>query len=226
MRLALSAVLVLAAAAPAAAAPARVDVAVIGSDMSPASSRTVTLKARDARVGARRCRVGARTALGALLGGTRAALRLRDHGTCSRDARDAGGLYVVSIGADREKGRSGWVYKVGRRLATAGAGDPAGPFGSGGLRARQRVTWFWCTLDAKGACERTLEGSVRRAGDGWRVTVRGYDDEGRGVLVPGATVRLGGQAAITGADGSALVSGSGTLTIEKPGMIPAIRRAL
>lgn len=215
----------LAAAAPAAAAPARVDVAIIGSDMKPAAARTVTLKARDAKAGSRRCRVGARTALSALLGTSRT-LRLRDHGSCSRRPADAGGLYVVSIGADRERGRSGWVYKVGRRLGTAGAADPGGPFGSGGLRDRQRVTWFWCTLDAKGACERTLEGSARKEGDGFRVTVRGYDDEGRGVLVAGATVRLGSSVATSGADGTALVAASGTLTVEKPGMIPSVKRSL
>ena len=50
--------------------------------------------------------------------------RLRDYGACSRRARDAGSLYVRQIGPDRERGRDGWVYKVGSRAGSTGAADP------------------------------------------------------------------------------------------------------
>ena len=66
------------------------------------------------------------------------------------------GILVTGIGPDRNRGQRGWVYKVGRRAATAGAGDTGGPFGRGRLRARQRVTWFYCVRAAD--CQRTLDG--------------------------------------------------------------------
>ena len=63
---------------------------------------------------------------------------------------------MSGIGADLNRGQNGWVYKVGRRAATAGAADPTGAFGNGRLRRGQRVTWFYCRLRA-GGCQRTLE---------------------------------------------------------------------
>ena len=90
------------------------------------------------------------------------------------------GLYVAKVGREREEGRGGWVYKVGRRAGTAGAADPAGSFGTGRLlRHGQRVTWFWCELQASGSCQRTLEARPdRRAvrpGEALRVTARRRD---------------------------------------------------
>ncbi len=38
------------------------------------------------------------------------------------------------------------------------------------------------------------------------MTVRGYDDQGKGVGVQGATVRLGSATATTGADGIAVLT--------------------
>jgi hypothetical protein len=55
------------------------------------------------------------------------------------------------------------------------------------------------------------------------VTVRGYDDSGRGVPVAGATVRLGAAVALTDANGVASVaapaSGSARLVAEHDGMV-------
>ncbi len=57
------------------------------------------------------------------------------------------------------------------------------------------------------------------------MTVRGYDDSGRGVPVAGATVTLGDAVAVTGADGRASVPVLGPgrlrLTAEADGMVRA-----
>jgi hypothetical protein len=55
------------------------------------------------------------------------------------------------------------------------------------------------------------------AGAPLRVTVRGYDDNGRGVPVAGALVRLGGAQALTGPDGFAVVTAPAV-----PGVVRAI----
>ena len=106
-------------------------------------------------VAGRRCAVGDGTALAALVRSRPGRLRLRDFGACSTRPRDSAGLLVTGIRSDRNRGQRGWVYKVGRRAATAGAGDMSGPFGRGRLRAGQRVTWFYCVRAAD--CQRTLE---------------------------------------------------------------------
>lgn len=173
------------------------------------------------RVGRRRCAVGAGTALAALVRARPGRLGLRDYGSCSRRAADAGGLYVRSIGPDRGRGQNGWVYKVGHKLATAGAGDPAGPFGRGRLRPRQRVTWFFCLY--RRGCQRTL--SLRATplpGGLVSVRVRGYDDGARGVSVAGARVSAGGAAALTDGSGIAqlrLARGRYTVRAAKPGLV-------
>ena len=56
------------------------------------------------------------------------------------------------------------------------------------------------------------------------MTVRGYDDNGRGVPVAGALVRLGGAQALTGADGVASVTAPEVpsavrLTAERAGLV-------
>ena len=153
------------------------------------SRRRVSTAATSVRVGGRRCAVGERTPLAALVRSRPGPLRFRDFGACSSRARDAAGILVTGIGPDRNRGQRGWVYKVGRRAATAGAGDTGGPFGRGRLRARQRVTWFYCVRAAD--CQRTLEVSTKPATGGIVATVRGYDDDGDGVPVVGATVTAG-----------------------------------
>jgi hypothetical protein len=223
--------LILAAAALAtpgvAQARAKVHVMVVGKSAVLAGPERVALKARTARVGAKRCSIGRATPL-SVLAGTGVSFSLKDYGACSRRARDAGSLYVRKIGPDREQGTDGWVYKVGRRAGSSGAADPAGSFGDGRkLRRGQHVLWFWCVKDAADSCQRTLEvkpdAKHVEPGAALRVTVRGYDDNGKGERVEGALVRLGGSAALTGADGAATVTapaaGAYRIQAEKPGMV-------
>ena len=56
--------------------------------------------------------------------------------------------------------------------------------------------------------------------------VRGYDDQGKGVDVEGATVRLGSATAVTGPDGVALLTviDGGRLEAFKDGLVRAFPR--
>jgi len=200
MRRLLLAAVVLALAVPAPAGAASVQLMVVGKTRVLREAGPVRLKARSVRVGGRRCAVG-RTPL-SVLAGTRLSLRLRDYGACGRSARDAGSLYVRAVAGERARGANGWVYKVGRRAATAGAADPRGPFGRGRLRRGQRLTWFYCRL-RDGGCQRTLELKLRPEPGSVVASVRGYDDEGHGVAVEGVTVNAGGLSALTDAAGQA-----------------------
>ena len=139
-----AAVMALASPVTAAAAAPKVQEMVVFRDGHALTRPRVSTAATTVRVAGRRCATGNGTALAALARGHVGRLRMRDFGACSSRPADAGGLLVTGIGADRNRGQRGWVYKVGRRAATAGAGDPAGPFGHGRLRSRQRVTWFYC----------------------------------------------------------------------------------
>lgn len=208
-------------------ARAKVHVMVVGKSAVLAGPERVALKARTVRVGGKRCSIGRATPL-SVLAGTGVSFSLKDYGACSRSARDAGSLYVRQIGPDREQGADGWVYKVGRRAGSGAAADPAGSFGTGRkLRRGQRVLWFWCVKGAADSCQRTLEvapdAKRSEAGAALRVTVRGYDDNGKGARVEGALVRLGGSAALTGAGGVATITapaaGTYRLRAEKLGMV-------
>ena len=233
MRRMLDAALAAALLLPASADAARVQVMVVGQDHVLRAPKTVKLKPRSVKVGGKRCRIAAATPLAALVA-TKLKLGLRDYGSCGKRPRDAGGLYVSKVGGEREKGRGGWVYKVGRRAGSAGAADPSGPFGTGKrVRGGQRITWFWCEQDQSGGCQRTLEVRPDRTsaapGEALRVTVRGYDDQGHGVPVGGASVRLGSATAVTGADGAAVLtvpaaSGRLRLQAERDGMLRAFPR--
>jgi hypothetical protein len=207
-----------AALAPAAQAAPRVQQLVVFRDGSGAQ-RSVGTAETTARVGKRRCRVGAATPLAALIRSNVGALRIHDYGSCSRKARDAAGLYVRAIRSDRGRGANGWVYKVGNRVASAGAGDPAGPFGAGRLRSGAHVTWFYCRMKGS-SCQRTLGvRAVAQAGT-TTVTVRSYDDQGRSRLAAGATVHAGTETATTGSDGVAHVSAAaGKVWAEAAGMV-------
>ena len=208
------------AASPAAGAAPKVEQLVVFRD-GDAVVRTVAAKRLGVRVGGRRCAAGEGTALAALARSKVGRLGLRDFGSCSSRARDSAGLFVQSIAGERNRGQNGWVYKVGHRAATAGAADPSGPFGRGRLEPGQRVTWFYCRL-REGGCQRTLALSASAESGTVDVTVRGYDDEGRGEPVEGATVRAGDVTALTAADGSARVAlpaGSHRLVAEKDGLI-------
>lgn len=184
--------------------------------------KRIRARGTSAKVGRRRCRVAAGTTLAALARFAPARIELRDFGSCGRRARDGGQLFVTSINGARNRGRSGWVYKVGHRLATAGAGDPGGPFGRGRLRGGADVTWFYCVRRG-GSCQRTLGLRARiRPDRSVLVAVRGHDDEGRGVAVPGATVRADGERATTDDSGRAVLAlgpGRHTLRAFKDGLI-------
>ena len=185
-----------------------------------ALTKRVSTAATTVRVAGRRCATGNGTALAALARSHAGRVRLRDFGACSSRPADAGGLLVTGIGGDRNRGQRGWVYKVGRRAATAGAGDPAGPFGRRRLRSRQRVTWFYCLRAAD--CQRTLELRTQPTADGIVATVRGYDDNGDGVPIEGARVSTGSVTGLTAADGRvqlALSSGTHRLVARKDGLV-------
>jgi hypothetical protein len=168
-----------------------------------AVAKKVSSKGVLVEIGRHRCTAGTGTALAALARSKPGRLRLRDFGSCSRRARDGSGLFVSGIGADRNRGQNGWIYKVGRKAATAGAADPSGPFGTGRrLRSGQRVTWLYCRL-VDGGCQRTLELKYQAEPGGAATTVRGYDDQGRGLAVAGASVKLGGVTQLTDASGVA-----------------------
>jgi hypothetical protein len=209
------------AAAPAQAAS--VELMVVGRSSVLRPAKRVTLERETVKVGRRRCRVAARTPLGALAR-TSLPLKLRDYGACSRRTADAAGLYVRGIGREVERGRDGWVYKLGRRVPSAGAADPGAR-----LRSGARLLWFWCRMRSHG-CQRTLEvrpaARTATAGAPLQLTVTAYDDEGRGVPAAGATVTLGAASAAAGPDGVATLTvpaGSATLPAmaTAPGLVPA-----
>ena len=206
------------APSPAAAAP-RIAQMVVFRDGHGVAKR-VSTGATSVRVGNRRCGVGARTALAALVRSHVGRLRFKDFGACSSRPADSAGLLVTGIGPDRNRGQRGWVYKVGRRAATAGAGDTGGPFGNGRLRAGRRIVWFYCVRAAD--CQRTLELRVRPAAGGVLATVRGYDDAGDGVPVEGASVGASGVTGLTGGDGRvqlALPAGTHRVVARKDGLV-------
>jgi hypothetical protein len=184
-------------------------------------AKTVSTRATRVSVAGRRCTAGDGTALAALVRSKPGRLRLHDFGSCSRRARDGSGLFVEGIRGDVNGGQNGWVYKVGRRAATAGAADITGPFGRGRLRSGQRVTWFYCRL-REGGCQRTLELKLTSETGTLVATVRGYDDEGKGAAVEGATVTAGPASAPTDAGGVArlaLPAGSYTAVAAKAGLV-------
>jgi hypothetical protein len=210
---------VLASAPAAGAAAPRVQQMIVFRD-GHALAKRVSTAATSVSVGGRRCAVGERTPLAALVRSRPGRLRLRDFGACSSRPSDAAGLLVTGIGGDRNRGQRGWVYKVGRRAATAGAGDTGGPFGHGRLRAGQRLTWFYCVRAAD--CQRTLELRAKPTTGGIVATVRGYDDAGDGVPVEGASVSAGGVTGLTAADGRvqlALAPGTHRLVARKDGLV-------
>ena len=154
------------------------------------------------RVRGRRCGVAGGTALAALVR-REPRVRLRDFGSCSRRRRDSGGLFVSAIGSNANYGRSGWVYKVGNRLASTGAADPSGPFGRGRIRPGSKITWFYCRY-RRGGCQRTLDAQVAPTPGLLTVSVLSYDDRGRAVPVAGALVNgITSEPTPTGADGVA-----------------------
>lgn len=188
-------------------------------------SKKVRARATTAKVGGRRCALPAATPLAALVRTGPTKLDLEDFGSCSGDPRDAGGLYVRGIGGEREKGLGGWVYKVGRKIGTAGAADPAGPFGGGRLKRGALVTWFYCVK--AGSCQRTLAARAKVLADGSvHVRVAAYDDSGDGVAAAGAAVKVGGVTAAADSRGVARLSvpsGTHRVGARREGLVPAFQ---
>ena len=218
------------AAVPAVAAPPEVKQLVVQKDGT-ARQATVAARKTQVKVGGRTCTVPSETALAALVESKQPKLRLHDYGSCSDRAQDAGGLFVRGIGGDENKGTDGWVYKVGNRLATAGAADPSGPFGNGRLKDGVRITWFYCHLNtAKHSCQQTLAIKASpQPGHRLHVHVTRYDDRGNGRPAGGATVHVGSETMKTNAAGDAdLVREPGRYVVyaEKAGAIRsfALRR--
>jgi hypothetical protein len=215
-------------AAPHAAQAATVTTMVVGKERVLRAAKPVKLvDTRRVKVGSRRCTVSGRTPLGALAA-TSLAIRVRDYGSCGRRPGDAASLFVTRIAGDGNRGQDGWVYKVGRKVSSAGAGDRS----ARRLRAGDRLLWFYCRTQRTGGCQRTLEATPDRTaaapGETVRVTVRGYDDQGRGVAVPGATVTLGTATATTDAAGVAQVTvpsaGRLALGATRTGMVASFPR--
>jgi hypothetical protein len=221
-RLVLTTVVALAAVVPPAAAAARVHQLVVFRDGRVRSSQPSTTQTT-VKVAGRRCAVPSATPLAALVHSKIGPLVLKDYGSCSKRASDAGSLFVRGIGPDRNRGSDGWVYKAGNVLGTAGAADPSGPLGHGRLRAGARVTWFWCHVTARdNGCPHTLVASAAAEGGGLVVRVREYDDRGKGKAAGGATVEADGTSAVTAADGTAhlaLPAGTYSVVAEQPGRI-------
>jgi hypothetical protein len=207
------------AAPPAATAAPKVNQLVVFRN-GEAVQRTTSTRQTTVSVAGRHCAAGDGTALAALVRSSVDQLRLRDFGACSLRPRDSAGLLVTGIRSDRNRGQRGWVYKVGHRAASAGAGDMTGPFGRGRLRAGQRVTWFYCVRAAD--CQRTLEVRTTPAEGGIVATVRGYDDAGGGVPIEDATVSASGVTGLTAADGRVqmiLPPGTHRLVARKDGLV-------
>ncbi|MEA2495824.1 MAG: hypothetical protein QOJ29_3735 [Thermoleophilaceae bacterium] len=206
MRLLVTVAAVLGVLAPSAAAAARVDQMVVFRSGKARVSHP-SMAQTTAKVGTKRCTVGAATPLAALIRSDVGPLSLRDFGSCSKRAADAGSLFVSAIGPDRNKSSDGWVYKAGNVLGTAGSADPNGPLGRGRLRPGTRVTWFWCHVTGRdGGCPHTLVIAATASAGALTVHVREYNDGGKGKPASGATVHAGSQTATTGADGSVRIT--------------------
>jgi hypothetical protein len=199
-----------AVAARSASAPAVASMIVGSSGQLLSPARTIAATATTVRAGRKRCAVAAGTPLAVLaavrrLGGP--GFALRDYGNCGASAVNSGQLFVYSIGGERNRGQSGWEYKVDNVAGSTGAGDPSGPRGDGRrLRSGQRVLWFWCRASGRG-CQRTLAAAPASSTVGRRgsleVSVTGYDNEGHRAPVAGAIVTLGLDFASTNASGRA-----------------------
>lgn len=210
MRLRALVLVCLLAPAPAAGAA---ELMVVGRDgESLLAPRAASEGAARVRVDGDRCRVAGRTALATLVR-TPLALALEDFGACGRPA-EASGLYVAGIEGQRERGADGWVYKLGNKVPSLGAGDRSGRFGRSA-----RVLWFWCESGPDG-CQRTLSVRAKRKDDRIRARVRAHDNNGASVPAAGARVRLGSRSAVTNAKGVArLPFAAGRLVATKPGVV-------
>ena len=174
------------------------------------TARTVTASATSVRVGGRTCTVASGTPLAVLVAlrrGGGPGFALRDYGRCGASALDSGQLFVYLLGGERNRGQSGWEYKVDHLAGSTGAADPSGARGDGRrIRSGARVLWFWCNASG-GGCQRTLDvrASAPSVAPGARLeaTITGYDNEGHGTPAVGAVATLGYDFASAGPRGEA-----------------------
>jgi hypothetical protein len=199
-----------ATAARAARAAPTVEVMVVGHTRTLAAARTIRLSAQSIQIGRHRCPVPAGTALAGLIA-SHLRPRVTDAAGC-----DPASMFVTKVGPDANRGIQGWEYKVGHRSPSTGAGDPGGR-----LRQGQQLLWFWCVRAS--ACEQTLGVTLR----GTTARVVGYDDNGHGKTIAGATVHLDRLTATTGADGTAqltITPGRHTVYASKAGLVPSFSK--
>jgi hypothetical protein len=196
-------------------------------------ARTVSAGATTLNIRGRGCAIAAATPLAVLAADRRSGgpgFALRDYGHCGSSSANSGQLFVYSLAGERNRGQSGWEYKVNGVAGSTGAGDPSGPMGDGHrLGSGARVLWFWCEASA-GGCQRTLEAfpsstTVSR-GATLSVSVSGYDNEGRASAVAGAIVTLGSDFASTGTHGRATLlapsaPGRYQLSATRSGLVPS-----
>ena len=146
---------------------------------------------------------------------TGASVVIKDFGSCSMKSADSASLFVDSLAGFSGTGMEGWSYKVGGKAGTAGAADPAGPFGGGLLRNGAQVLWFWCVYDpVTYECQRSLRINVPalvKANTAFAVSVSALDDSGSAIAAAGARVSITGapSTVVTGADGKATFSLAG-----------------
>ena len=113
------------------------------------------------KVGGRRCAVGRRDAAGACSPAPRCALRCATTAPAGAAPRDAGGaVRDADRPATATAASDGWVYKVGRKAGTAGAGDPPARSGRRGCAAATGCCGSGAAQRA-GGCQRTLEVTPR-----------------------------------------------------------------
>jgi hypothetical protein len=196
-----------------AAAASRVQMMVVGRSRTIVQARSVTLRQTTVRIGHRRCKVPGGTALAGLLA-THVPVRVTDVAGC-----DPASMFVRRIGTETNHGFAGWEYKVGKRDPSTGAADPAGRIEPG-----QQVLWYWCKRADD--CQRTLAVTIvfRSKLKVARVHVRGYDDNGHGRAIAGATVHFGSAAYVTNAFGIAdvpLTPGNYRVYATKQGLVPS-----
>jgi hypothetical protein len=194
-----------------------VQMMVVGRTRTLSSAASVRPSGRAITIGRKHCPVPAGTPLAGLLA-ARLPVHVSDAAGCDPTA-----MFVTQVGSDRNRGIAGWEYKVGAASPSFGAGDPGQR-----LRTGARLLWFWCLRAT--ACQQTLALGSPSATPGrgapFTVTVLGYDDNGRGRPILGASVRLGGEVVRSGAGGLATLTapaapGRYAISASKPGLVPS-----
>ena len=196
------------AATGAAAAPS-VQMMVVGRTKTLFGPHDVKLRPGRAKVGHRHCAVPGGTAVAGLLS-ARLAPRVSDVAGC-----DPASMFVSRIGHDANHGQAGWEYKVGHAAPSFGAADPGGKLHSG-----EQLLWFWCLRAS--SCQRTLSVASQFRGAVAQFHVVGFDGNGHGRAISGATVHIGTLKKVTNSHGwarAALAPGRYQVFATRSGMV-------